>query len=223
MSGLKGVPEEKAETSKISYQYMTGKDGHYLKKRTRLFDAVVKVDVNPDLPVIEESATFTAQKIPYAVLAEAIAFFRAVWAKTGAEAIVLLWFDKGQWSVHAPAQIVGPASLKYGRLQNGLTPVGSIHSHGAMGAFHSGTDRNDAAEFDGVHIVVGRLDRAVPELAVALHVNGKGFDLEPEQVIEGLPVAAVKEDDHPWLEMVEPSRILKDLATFNCSGFQKTP
>lgn len=36
--------------------------------------------------------------------------------------------------------------------------IGSIHSHGSMGAFHSSTDDGDEFDFDGLHITVGTID-----------------------------------------------------------------
>lgn len=185
-----------------SYEFLTGHDGHYLRKRTRLFEACVQVESNPELPEMKESAKWIAPKIPYAVIAECVAFFRAAWAEHGTEAIALLFLDDGKWSASAPPQTAGPASLSYESVQLGQRPVGSIHSHGAMRAFHSGTDLRDASEFDGIHLVVGRLDLPNPEFAAALHVNGKQFSIDPAEIVAGLPKPEPAGLYHPWLAML---------------------
>jgi len=190
------------EKAHQNYEFLTGRCGHYLRKRTRLFEACVKVESNPELPEMKESAKWIAPKIPYAVIAECLAFFRAVWAEHGTEAIALLFLEDGKWSASAPPQMVGPASLSYESVQLGQRPVGSIHSHGAMRAFHSGTDLRDASEFDGIHLVVGRFDLPNPEFAAALHVNGKQFPLDPQEIVDGLPKPEPDGLYHPWLAML---------------------
>jgi len=158
------------------------------------------------MPEIQESAKWLAPKIPYAVVADCVAFFRAVWAEHGSEAIALLFLEDGKWSAEAPQQAVGPASLSYGSLPQGRRPVGSIHSHGAMKAFHSGTDLRDAEEFDGVHLVVGRLDLPCPEFPASLHVNGRQFQLDMKEIVDGLPEPMSAGLWHPWLEKVKKER-----------------
>jgi hypothetical protein len=193
-----------------SHEFLTGHDGHYLRKRTRLFDACVKTPVNPEMPVMQESAKWIAPKIPYAVIADCIAFFRAVWAEHGSEAIALLSLENDRWNAQAPMQEVGPASLSYESIP-GLRPVGSIHSHGSMKAFHSGTDLQDASEFDGIHIVVGRLDLPNPEFVAALHVNGKQFPADIREIVEGLPLPQPSGLWHPWLSAVQSTSKEEDI------------
>ena len=195
----KGSPDQ-------SYEFLTGRDGHYLRKRTRLFEACVRTPSNPNISELQESAKWLAPKIPYAVIADCVAFFRAVWAEHGSEAIALLFLEDGKWSAEAPQQTVGSASLSYGSLPQGRRPVGSIHSHGAMKAFHSGTDIRDAGEFDGVHLVVGRLDLPNPEFAAAFHINSRQFQLDMQEIVDGLPEPASAGLWHPWLEMVRKSK-----------------
>lgn len=184
------------------YEFLTGREGHYLRKRSKLFEACVRIELNPDLPEIKESAIWLAPKIPYPIVASCVSFFRAVWAEHGTEAIALLFLEDREWSASAPEQVAGPASLSYSAMK-GRRPAGSIHSHGAMRAFHSGTDLRDAEEFDGIHLVVGRLDLSNPEFASALHVNGRQFVMEPKEVVDGLPEPSSEGVWHPWLEKVK--------------------
>lgn len=48
---------------------------------------------------------------------------------------------------------------KYQELyKEGFRIIGTIHSHGNMNAFHSGTDDNDEYNFDGLHITIGKVN-----------------------------------------------------------------
>ena len=75
-----------------------------------------------------------------------------------------------------PDQKVSLASVSHtldaARLPAGSRVVGSIHSHGAFGAWASAIDEDDEAEFDGLHIVVGRFDRR-PAYSAAIAVDGR--------------------------------------------------
>ena len=84
-----------------------------------------------------------------------------------------------------------------------------------MRAFHSGTDLRDASEFDGVHLVVGRLDLPSPEFATALHVNGRQFQLEAKEIVDGLPAPQKAELWHPWLDMVTKANPLERMKPSN--------
>lgn len=182
--------------------YMLGKDGYYLKKSNRLFDAVVKIASLPDFDEVAESLTWNAPKIPSKIIDESLEFFRAVHDMHRSEAIVLLALDKGVWSIVVPGQTVSPASLKY-ECPPGANLAGTIHSHCGMGAFFSGTDTNDVANFDGVHIVLGRIDRREYEMEIGVYVNGRLFRGEPENIIEGYVKSKRDEGPpHPWLEKV---------------------
>ena len=181
--------------------YMLARDGYYLRKSNRLFDAVVKIAALPDFDEVAESVKWNAPKIPSKIIDESLEFFRAVHDEHKSEAIVLLAFDRGSWSIVVPEQKVSPASLKY-ECPAGANLAGTIHSHCGMGAFFSGTDTNDVANFDGVHIVLGRIDRREYEIEVGVYVNGRLFKGEPGNVIEGYEKSKRDEGPHPWIEKV---------------------
>src|SRR5262245_13371009 len=50
--------------------------------------------------------------------------------------------------------------------------VGDLHCHGNMAPFSSATDRADERYRDGVHGIVGRIDREPPEFHLELSVDG---------------------------------------------------
>ena len=54
-----------------------------------------------------------------------------------------------------------------------------------MDAYASGTDRADERYRDGIHAVVGRIDREPPEFHLELAVDGHRFRLAPGDVFEG--------------------------------------
>jgi len=182
--------------------YIVGKDGFYLKKRTPLYECTVKVPELPDYPEVGESVQWTASKLPWSLIESTLDFFRAVYMKYQGEAIVLVTHDNGTWDISVPRQTVEPAHLKYRRVDK-VTPVGTIHSHCNMGAFFSGTDDSDVVNFDGLHIVLGRISLPFPEIASAVYINGRMFECRPEDIIADMPGHSESKDKkHPWMKHV---------------------
>lgn len=136
-------------------------------------------------------------KIPYPVLDEIITFFRYVFTEYGnAEAIVLLWYnpETKKWDIEVPKQEVASASLDYDRKEEeieqrrnkGFKLIGTIHSHGSMGAFHSGTDDHDEFGFDGLHITIGKV-MMQPQFSCRYIMKDWYKMMEPKEVFERLP------------------------------------
>jgi proteasome lid subunit RPN8/RPN11 len=78
------------------------------------------------------------------------------------EAIVLFHYSKEEnvWEMSVPAQRVMSGRILYydaNYRKSGFICAGTIHSHGSMGAFHSGIDRTDEEHWDGIHITIGDL------------------------------------------------------------------
>ena len=72
-----------------------------------------------------------------------------------------------------------------------------------MSAFHSGTDDADEANFDGVHITVGKLD-SVPEYSCSIVVQGVRRKCDPSDLIDGMaPADSVPE---AWLAAIKLPR-----------------
>ncbi len=187
----------------LDYAYIIGRDGFYLKKRTPLFEAVVRVNEIPDLAELKPTAALLAPPIPYTLIEEALAFFRAVYQKYQSEAMVFLLFENNAWSIEPGAQEVASASVSYENAlhKSGKRPAGTIHSHCNMGASFSGIDDGDDMHSDGVHVTIGKISEEYPEIACSLAVNGSRFHVEPKDLISELP--AVKLENHPWLEKVK--------------------
>ncbi len=194
--------------------YIMAKDGYYVKKTNRLFEAVVRSAEIPGLGIVAESLRWTGPRIPMRLIDECAGFFRAVYREHSSEAVVLLELKGGEWSLAVPEQEVSGASVKYDT-PKGVTPVGSVHSHCAMPAFQSGTDAADTAGFDGVHIVLGRIERSEPEIEAGVAVNGRLFRCDPATVIDGLD-GRHTEAPHPWIAKVraKPARVWADRPEF---------
>jgi hypothetical protein len=62
--------------------------------------------------------------------------------------------------------------------------VGTIHSHGAFAAFASSIDEADEASLDGLHLVVGDLDRRAPSYSAAIAIDGQRFTVGLRLVLE---------------------------------------
>ncbi len=185
--------------------YVIGRQGFYLRKSSGLYDCTVKVAELPDYPEVKEAVAWTAAKLPWELIEQTLDFFRAVYMKYQAEAIVLITYKDGVWDISVPRQVVRAAHLKYRSVDN-VTPVGTIHSHCNMGAFFSGTDDGDVVNFDGLHIVLGRVSLPFPEIASAVYVNGRMFECRPQEIISGMPGhSKVKANRHPWLKQVRPA------------------
>ena len=161
--------------------------------KNKLFSGVVRVD---DVPVeIEEGINeIYLPKIPLSVVTKIHNFFRYVYAEFSSEAIVLIWynFNTRKWAIEVPEQKVSGASCDYDRdqtindklISGGFTFVGTIHSHGTMSAFHSGTDDKDEFNFDGLHITFGKVNNPVPEFACRFVMKDLYLKREPEEVLE---------------------------------------
>ncbi|MFH1021804.1 MAG: hypothetical protein V1809_00270 [Planctomycetota bacterium] len=186
--------------------YVVGKNGVFLRKVTRLFESVSKVESLPEFEEVRETAVWTAPRIPYRLVQEALEFFRAVEAAHQSESIVLLSLEKTGWNIHVPNQTVSPCRLEY-KLDGdsaSKSPVGTIHSHCEMSAFFSGRDVADVIHFDGVHLVLGKIGQNVPEIAASVATGGRTIELSPETVIEGIPAAPdTVKTPHPWLAKVK--------------------
>ena len=191
------------EEVKDTPAYIIGRNGFYLRKSTGLYECTVKVPELPEYPEVKESVAWTAAKLPWELIEQALDFFRAVYMKYQAEAIVLITYENGVWGLSVPRQIVKSAHLRYKSVDK-VTPAGTIHSHCNMGAFFSSTDDGDVANFDGLHIVLGRISLPFPEIASAVYINGRMFECRPQDIISDMPGHSEgKSKKHPWMKQVK--------------------
>jgi hypothetical protein len=128
-----------------------------------------------------------------------VGFFSRVYELHRSEAVVLLLWDldgrrykvcvpdqeatvtrswSGGWSPYDVRYAVPPPPPRH-------LLVGDVHSHGNLAAFASLTDEMDERYRDGVHGVVGRIEREPPEFHLEMAIDGHRFELPEEQLFEG--------------------------------------
>lgn len=170
-----------------STHYIIAKNGMLLKLTNEWLDAVVPVSEFKTLEEVPPRATLKLPPITALVMAQALAFFRAVYDEHRAEAAVLLHYSNEHgWMLSVPKQRVTYGTVKYDMIERieGYRCVGTMHSHGAMPAFHSAVDVPDEAAFDGVHITMGNVNR-LPRFSMdaEIVVRGARFPLPLEQTL----------------------------------------
>jgi hypothetical protein len=174
-----------------------------------LYKGLVKVG-EEEVELKEGLFEIKIPKIPYDTVDQIHSFFEMVHDRYQAEAIVLLWhnFKNHEWGIEVPKQEVSGGSADYTRKQkdtamfesNGYTLVGTVHSHGQMGAFHSGVDDKDEFNFDGVHITIGRINTG-PEFACRFIMKDTAYEMKPEECMEMKEVKPRCPKD--WLDKVK--------------------
>jgi len=159
--------------------FLVARDGLYLRKRSMLGLSQVQVDGVAHLPAAREYLEYALPKVPAALMAQVVGFFRAIWARQRSEALVLLSWDGSAFGLIVPEQRAGAASVRHRldptEVPSGISLVGSIHSHGALSAGASLTDEADEVDFDGIHVVVGDVDERRPSYSAAIVIDGRRF------------------------------------------------
>jgi PRTRC genetic system protein A len=154
-------------------------------------------------------------KVKSSVLESIVGFFWRIYQMHRSEAIVLLVWDlvEQRYRLVVPEQEAtvwrsgrdrSPQDVRYqaGVLPPGQLLVGDIHSHGNMAAFTSWTDEADERHRDGVHAVVGHIEREPPDFHVELAIDGERFKLKMDQVFEGY-TSRRQFVPRAWLERVK--------------------
>ena len=168
--------------------FVVARDGLYLRKRSLLGVSQTKVGRIAHLPAGSEFVDYALPRVPADQMARVVGFFRAVYRLQKTEAAVLLVWRDGVFDLVVPPQKVTSVSVAFdvrdGDVPPGWRVVGSMHSHGAYGAYASTTDEDDEAELDGLHVVVGDLDRRRTGYAAAVVVDGVRFALKAGSLFE---------------------------------------
>jgi len=170
--------------------YIIAKEGVYLKKKLGVMESLAPVNKISILESVTSMAKMHIEPIPGKWIAKVMEFFKAVYAEHRSEAIVLLFYNEetGKHKIVPPMQKVAGASCDYdkGITIEGYTMIGTIHSHGSMSAFHSGTDDKDEEHFDGLHITLGDLDDEHPSMSASIVANGHRVMIEPSEYITNI-------------------------------------
>lgn len=187
-----------------SFAYVIDSKGWKIFKRTAVAESIIAIDEVKGFDKCKETVSFLSSKLPVDLIRRVTAFFIAVYEKQKSEAVGYLYYkpDTKEWDFIPPAQTATGASAKYDQApkKEGWLIAGTIHSHGNLSAFHSGTDHKDEEFFDGVHITIGRVN-AVPEYACSLMAQGARCKFDYVDLIEDfVPSSEIPEN---WMEAIK--------------------
>lgn len=170
--------------------YIVSKNGIYLKKKVGIVESVAKVDGISILHDVMTYAKLHIKKIPGYEFSKIVDLFRRVYKEYRSEAVALLYYNQsnGKYKVKIPQQEVSMASLNYepDPSPRDFVLLCSIHSHGSMSAFHSGTDKHDESGFTGLHITIGKIDEKDIDICASISSNNSRFPVDPIDYIDGL-------------------------------------
>ena len=147
---------------------------------------------------LEEACEYTMPAIPHVLVEKMDQFFRLVHVQHGTESIVLLTFDMNKtgsdgWGILVPDQTNTSVHCKYDAdsiaeiKPEHVMIVGSVHSHPEMPAYASGTDHDDQADFDGLHITYGwqkTVNHGATQYHMELQMSGTAYTLKVQDVFE---------------------------------------
>ena len=185
-----------------------------------LGDALFEVTTDSlGLDDLDFEATFALPKIPHQMVEKMDKFFRLVAKQKGTESIVVLTYnpkleEKG-WGLLVPEQTntgshchYDAESLAQDKPDDAFI-VGSVHSHPNMPAYASGTDHEDQADFDGLHITYGWQDskeNGKTQYHAELQMGGTIFTIEPKHIFEPPPEDVVPNDVQEMAEKVDTKK-----------------
>lgn len=161
---------------------------------------------------VEEECSYTMPLIPRQIIDKLDEFFRLIYSQHGTESIVILTYDTTKegpegWGVLVPEQTNTAAHCKYDAdsiaaiKPDNVMIVGSVHSHPEMSAYASGTDHEDQADFDGIHITYGwqkTVQNGATQYHIELQMSGNNYRLDIEDVFESYQLG--KEPDPEVVE-----------------------
>lgn len=164
---------------------------------------------------MKSGCRFKLPKIPLAMVEKMDLFFRTVHEKYHSESIVLLTYNpkvggSQGWDILVPKQSNNAGHCNYdpssvSDLHDTDTfIVGSAHSHPLMSAYASGTDHDDQADFDGLHITYGwsHATNMRTEYYAEIQVQDQSWPIETE-LIFALPEVQKKDVPKELLDLIE--------------------
>ncbi len=167
------------------------------------YAAVARPPTRADLAAIfptlftscNEGIVELACRIPWALLRQAEAFFRAVWAREKREDVLLLYYDeeKQRYELVHPRLISassGHVDCEHPETPPAAVRFGSFHSH-PHEATHSWIDADDHIHSPGLHVILGNLEAvcescrpALPSLSCVWSTGAHCFPVHPATVFE---------------------------------------
>jgi hypothetical protein len=214
--------------------YVVAGNGFFLERRTELYTATVAVDGG--VPGLEpHDARLDLQlprKLPRALVACALGFFRAVHDRWDGEGILVMLYAPPDQTHPVRYRLDAPPQKLRGRIENGRfradlrldygacarpgeawRKLGTFHSHGPVGPRHSSIDAHDELWETGLHLTAGYVNSSLPEYEASFVVNGMRFPIAVDDVLER-PRAPAKYPAR-WLDRIEIIELPRDAGNGN--------
>lgn len=169
-----------AQDGKV-YELRKSELGEFIAPKTNIVEfASVRAGFTPALP-----------RIPNDLLWQVITFFRSFLTENDAlEAMVHLYWDKEneEFFAHVPKQTVTHMSIHADLVDDEFSEerylhYADIHSHNTMEAHFSAVDDADERA-TRLYIVIGHLERYLPEASVRVSCGGSYLHIDPALVLE---------------------------------------
>ena len=167
--GLEGEPG-------FFYNYILAGNGLFIRADGPLVSATVCVALAEvrGLAPMSESVELARGKIPMYFYELAIS---TLYSHSHKEQYLAVVWDR-RYRLMRPQQEGTGASVKYNRLPH---TVLDIHSHSGISAFFSSTDNNDEQGLR-LYMVVGQMDKLIPEVELRIGVYGYYATLDKSEV-----------------------------------------
>jgi hypothetical protein len=181
--------------------YLITADGTYLCRNHPFFISDVPARQAPrSLLPHQASCSVRFPKLGTAGLEYVVGFFDRIHQEHGAESIAILLWDqrRRRYRIHVPKQEATVWEATGGRrtaldvsyelplpLPRDHLLVADIHCHCDFSADASYTDRRDERFRDGVHAIVGEIDREPPQFRLELSIDGARFLMRFDQLFRG--------------------------------------
>lgn len=250
MGNLKHVEKVKSTVSKPPNKYvanatsppsLTTATVDVVTYNTKFFKVISNVVGQSIFPVdnveiddcyeVVSNTFYDLPKIPFNMIEKLDQFFRTIEASHDSEAIVLLTFDPSfedsqGWGILVPEQENNAAHCSYDPTSiadnkpDNVYIIGSVHSHPSMPAYASGTDHEDQADFDGLHITFGwqpTVSNNATQYHIEMQMGGKIFTLTPDQVFEQRKSFDPDPEVLQWV-----TKVKKDLPLISMGGLHST-
>lgn len=199
---------------KDAIYYLVARNGLFLVRNNTLFSSVTREEAIPILAPQSPSLSLKFPRVPRDIMERIYGFFQAVYQRSGGEAVALIFYSpqRKAFAVAVPPQVIScrkrargwqaeqRVAYGYRSRPKGYLKLGDAHSHADLPAFSSCADDEDEAGQDGLHIVLGRLDRSEPDVSVSFVANRTRFRIQREDALEDF--STPQPPPPAWLERV---------------------
>lgn len=204
-------------------RYVVAQNGIFLERRTTLYSTSSSVGESiAGLVPHERRCSLSTPKVSEEMARQLLSFFRWCYELHGGEAALLLLYDTQrrelQW--YCPEQRVEVEETWWGgtrsiyeiqyegpeELPANTIVLADAHSHGHLSAYPSAVDVEDERYKDGLHIVVGYVNREDVDVYVDFVMDGNRFTVEPDFVLSAVGDAWKEDFPKAWKDRVEVVR-----------------